>query len=331
MMTRSTMTYRLTALAVLALIGTPMAANAQAGGADTGFVRHDITVETVDPAAHQAPNTFTHQPDRHLVLAPTTARKRLFLYIEGTTIATSMGQDILRTAVRRGYHVISLAYHNGETVAALCRNAPDADCTGKVREEILTGEDVSPLVSIAKPDAVEPRLYRLLAYLKNAFPDEGWGDFLGQDGVDWSLVSVAGHSQGAGHVALLAKRHALLRAVMISGVADVTGAGRTAPWLFRPSATPLERQYGFSHVADPVVPLAVAKASWKAIGLDTFGPPQSIDAAQAPYGGSHELTTAHFSGANVNPHLAMGLDRFLPRDEHGEPLYTPVWQVMALP
>lgn len=305
-----------------------------AAAADAGLVRHDVPVEVADPAATQAPNALTRVPDKHLVLLPAdrgARKKRLFLFVGGTRTATSMTQDIVRVAARRGYHAISVAYPNAEAVAALCTGSADDECTAKVREEILTGEDLTPLVTVTAANAIEPRLYKLLVHLNAAHPEEGWGAFLSQGGVDWSLVSAAGHSQGAGHVALLAKRHALLRAVMISGVADVTAAGRTAPWLSRPNVTPVERQYGFSHIADPVVPLAVAKASWDAIGLGRFGAVQGTDLKRAPYGGSHELTTARLPGAGVNAHISMAFDKVLPRRPDGTPFYTPVWEFVALP
>lgn len=321
------------AIAFCLVLAVPSLAAGEADG-DAGLVRHDVPVSAADPAATQAPNPVTRLQDRHLVLLPSagTARKaKLFLFVDGTRTATSMTQDIVRTAARRGYHAISIAYPNSEAVAALCKGSADDDCTGKVREEILTGEDLTPLLTVSRPDAIEPRLYRLLKYLASTYPDEGWSAFLSHDAIEWSRVSAVGHSQGAGHVALLAKRHALLRAVMISGVADVTRAGLTSPWLSRPNATPVERQYGFSHVSDPVVPLPVAKASWEAIGLARFGPVHATDLTRAPYGGSHQLTTARPLVALANAHLAMAFDKFLPRRADGTPFYKPVWEFMALP
>lgn len=322
----------LTLASSLALAAPSMTASG--ADADAGLVRHDVSVTAADPAATQAPNALTQAPDRHIALLPAAnavRKARLFLFVAGTRTATSMVQDIVRTAARRGYHAISIAYPNAEAVAALCKASADDDCTGKVREEILTGEDLSPLVTVSRADAVEPRLYRLLVYLDAKYPGEGWQAFLSHGAVDWSRISAAGHSQGAGHVALLAKRHALLRSMMISGVADVTSSGRTAPWLSRPNATPVERQYGFSHISDPVVPLAVARASWEAIGLARFGPVQGTDLKRAPYGGSHQLTTRRPLTAGVNAHLAMAFDKLLPRRPDGTPVYTPVWEFVALP
>lgn len=297
-------------------------------------IRHDITVGTVDADAVQEPNQHTGVPNLHVALVPSdpAARvKRLFLFVNGTNQSETSSQEILNIGPRRGYHTISIAYPNYDAVAVTCAGSLDNDCTGKVREEVLTGEDLSPLVAIRTADALEPRLLKLLQHLKTAYPNEGWGAFLQQGQVNWDLISLAGHSQGAGHVALMAKRHRFARVAIISGVADVTATGQPAAWLYRPNATPLDRIWGFTHVADYVVPLVLADASWKAIGIDRFGPAQSTDGQQPPYLGSHLLTTALLPASGVNPHLAMIDDDKLPRDPDGTPAYAPVWGFMLFP
>lgn len=141
-----------------------------------------------------------------------------------------------------------------------------------------------------------------------------------------------GHSQGAGHAAYLAKRHAMFRSVMISGVADITATGQPSPWLFRPNQTPVARQYGFSHVADYVVPIAIADASWNAIGLAPLGPLQMTDGrAGTGYDGSHKLTTALLPRSGANPHVSMLEDSSMPQEADGSPAFKPVWDYMAFP
>lgn len=242
-----------------------------------------------------------------------------------------MTEEIVRAGARRGYHSIALAYPNYDAVGVLCLASLDSECSAKVREEILTGVDLTPLVTIATADAFETRLQRLLSYLAVNHPDEGWQNFISDGVVDWSKISAVGHSQGAGHVAYLAKRHAMLRAVMISGVADITAAAQPAPWLYRTNATPVDRQYGFSHLLDLVVPFVVANRSWAAIGLDTFGPVRSVDNLSSPYGGSHRLTTAKAPASGLNPHVSIMADASMPRNADGSPAYEPVWTYMAFP
>jgi hypothetical protein len=297
-----------------------------------GIIRHDVDVTTVDPTAVQAPNGHTGVPNKNFVLAPQDSSHRahkLFLYIVGSGISETTAQEIMYEGARRGYHAIAIAYRNYEAVVPLCARSVDPDCTGKVREEILTGQDLSPLVTVEPKDALEPRLQKLLAYLRATYPTEGWGDFLLGNEINWSMISAAGPSQGAGHVALLAKRHAMYRAVMISGVADVTFTRKPAPWLSRPNATPVDRQYGFGNVADMTVPLDVAAASWKAIGLK--GPLTSVDGKAPDFGGSHMLATATPPASGRNVHVGMVDDDTLARHRDGTPVHEAVWDFLIFP
>ncbi|HEX3886573.1 MAG TPA: hypothetical protein VHW05_03665 [Phenylobacterium sp.] len=314
------------------MAAAPTSASANLLTKTDGIVRHDIDVTTVDPAAVQAANRHTGQPNKHFVLAaqnPSARKKKLFLYIVGSGVSETTAQEILYEGARRGYNAIAIAYRNYEAVVPLCARSSDDDCTGKVREEILTGVDMTPLVTIGPKDALEPRLQKLLVYLRATYPSEGWGEFLKDGDTDWSKVTVAGHSQGAGHVALLAKRHRMDRAVMISGVADRAPSGKPAPWLSRPNATPVERQFGFINVSDPVVTLPVALASWKAIGLK--GPPTSVDGQKPDFGGSHMLTTAVRPVTGANFHTVMVDDNILPRKPDGTPAHQQVWDFLIFP
>ncbi|HZZ67426.1 MAG TPA: hypothetical protein VFE18_04570 [Phenylobacterium sp.] len=320
------------ALAIAVVAISPGAVSAKMLTKTDGIVRHDIEVTTVDPTAVQAPNRHTGQPNKHFVLAPqnpSTRKKKLFLYIVGSGVSETTAQEVLYAGARRGYNAIAIAYRNYEAVAPLCARSSDDDCTEKVREEILTGVDLTPLVTITPKDALEPRLEKLLVYLRTTYPSEGWGEFLNGDQINWSLISAAGHSQGAGHVALLAKRHAMDRAVIISGVADVTRAGKPAPWLFRPNKTPVDRQYGFGDVADTIVPLPVAVRSWEAIGLK--GPLTPVDGRSPDFGGSHMLSTAVKPTTGANFHTVMVDDNILPRGPDGSPVHEPVWDFLMFP
>lgn len=325
--------FALTAAVTAALTGAAASpASAALLTRTDGVVRHDIAVTTVDPAAVQAPNRRTGQPNKNFVLAPQNPaerKRKLFLYIVGSGVSETTAQEILYEGARRGYNAIAIAYRNYEAVVPLCAKSADDDCTGKVREEILTGVDLTPLVTIGPQDALEPRLQKLLAYLRANYPSEGWGDFLKDGETNWATVTVAGHSQGAGHVALLAKRHRMERAVMISGVADLAPSGRPAPWLSRPNATPVERIYGFTNVADTVVTFPIAEASWKAMGLK--GPMTSVDGQTPNDRGSHMFSTATRPTSGANFHTVMVDDDILPRGPDGTPVYKPAWDALIFP
>jgi hypothetical protein len=309
-------------------------ATTQAAAIAGDVIRHDIAATTVDSTATQKNNSQTGVPNKNLTLVPTSpsARKgKLALFIMGTNSTETKEQEIVYAGARRGYHAIALAYPNYDAVAVLCAGSTDTACTGNVRKEMLTGANVSTKVTVAVQDSVETRLQKLLTYLNTTYPSEGWGVYLSGTSINWSMISAVGHSQGAGHVAYLAKLHSLYRATMISGVADKTAAGAVAPWLSSTNVTPVANQYGFSHTGDATVTIATAEASWNAIGLNSLGALTSTDGASAPYGNTHKLKTSLAAVGGANIHLSMADDDKMPRTSSGTPAQEPVWDYAAFP
>lgn len=289
----------------------------------------------------QTSSAITTNLAAHFVINPDPqvgAKGRLFVMLSGTGGTPGGSRDIVRTGAGRGYHALGLSYPNDETVASLCSRSADPDCTGKVRREIITGEDTSPEVTVNAANSIVTRLTALLQFLDRSFPAEGWGQFLASGEPVWSRITVAGHSQGGGHAAYLAKLVALDRAVMFASPADTGVApGTAAQWLSLPNITPAAQQYGFIHVDDAVVLLGTAARGWEAIGLGAFGPLTSVDGASAPFGNSRQLTTA--ATPNADPtgpsgsrtHGAPVVDAVTPRDAQGRPIFVPVWIALAFP
>ncbi len=276
----------------------------------------------------------------HTAINPdaSAARGRLFVMLPGTTLNPRAYRLIVRRGAQRGFHTIGLTYPNDEAVAELCVANGDAACAGAVRREIITGTDSSPLVSVNAANSITGRLASLLSYLSTTFPNEGWGQFLSGGRPNWALITVGGHSQGAGHAGFLAKLEVLDRAVMFSGPAErLTPSGQPATWLSDPNVTPVSRQYGFSHTADGLVPLALLTTNWARIGLDASGPQVSVDGNAAPYGGSHQLLTSAAPNPNPgvpvgdSPHGAPVIDVVTPLDAQGLPIYRTVWDYLAFP
>jgi hypothetical protein len=291
------------------------------------------TVNAALPAGDAA--NFVINPD-----PAATNRGRLFVMLPGTGAIPRNYRTVVRTGAARGYHGIGLTYVNATAVGELCSsNSSDLDCAGKVRREVITGEDLSTLIAVDVDNSIAARLAALLANLDRTYPTEGWGQFLRSGAVDWSLVTVAGHSQGAGHAAYMAKLYSLDRSVMFSGPADVPAAGQTASrWFSLPNITPVSRQYGFTHIEDELVPYARVRSNWVATGLDaSAGAPFAVDGASAPYGNSHQLTTAAPAsplGVALNPfpkHSSPVADGVTPSDAQGQPIYAPVWIYLAFP
>lgn len=277
----------------------------------------------------------------HFAINPSpqvAAKGRLFVMLPGTGGIPAVYRDIVRTGAARGYHALGLTYPNDEAVERLCGSFADPDCAGKVRREIITGEDLSTLVAVNAANAITTRLTVLLQFLDRSFPAEGWGQFLSGGQPDWSRITIAGHSQGGGHAGYFAKLVALDRAVMFAAPGDTGVApGTAAQWISLPNVTAASRQYGFIHVSDPLVPLATASRAWDVIGLGAFGPLTSVDGSAAPFGNARQLTTAlppnpNPTGPSASPaHGAPVVDGVTPRDAQGRPLYAPVWIYLAFP
>lgn len=263
---------------------------------------------------------------------------RLFVMLPGTGAVPRFYRQIVRTGAAEGYHAVGLTYPNETAVGDLCSPSPDPDCAGKTRREIITGADLSPVAAVDTANSITGRLLALLTYLDTTYPTEGWGQYVIGGQPNWGRITVAGHSQGAGHAGYFAKLHSMDRVVMFSGPSDV-GLTVTTPatWPSLPNITPPARQFGFTHTADELVPLALIANNWSLSGLSAFGPLTSVDSAQPPYGSSHQLITS--AAPNPNPpvpnaapaHASPVVDALSPVDAQGNFVYRPVWVYLAFP
>ncbi len=272
--------------------------------------------------------------DAHFAVnpAPTVAAKqRLFVFMPGAFGKPANVRAIVREAAASGLHAIGLNYPNNATVASLCSGSSDADCFGNTRQEILTGSDSSAVVAITRANSIENRVVKLLQTLHGQAPAEGWNAYLTAAGQpDWSRIRIAGHSQGGGHAAFIAKRYAVDRAIYFSAPADATPDG-LAPWLSAAGMTPGARQAGFTHLRDELAALSVVSATWQALGLG--GALTSVDGANAAFAGAHQLTTnaepAPGATAAAPLHSSTVVDGVTPRAADGMPLFAPVWRSLA--
>lgn len=262
------------------------------------------------------------------------ARASLLVFLAGTGAEPAQYAELLRTGAARGYHVIGLSYTNAQSVEGLCQESGAEDCHAQVRSEILTGQDATPLVRITPANSIVNRLHKLLQWLHAQFPDEGWDRFVGDAAPDWSRITVAGHSQGGGHAAFIAKRVQVARAVYFGAPPD-WNINRDAPalWLGTPGATPASRQYGFVHLRDNVVPPSRADAAWQRLGM--AGTLRLIDGASPPYEGTQRLATdLAFNPASraTNPyHHSPVTDESTPLDAQGVPRYRALWEWLCFP
>lgn len=289
-----------------------------------------VDVAATDPAVSDAFGT-AHYAYINRAIAP---RNRLFVFFGATDSPPQRYVLIGTAAANAGMHSIGLAYPNGPdpvNVATMCGGSPDPDCTGKIHAEVLTGVDTSPLVSIDAANSVQNRLTKLLLYLQQQNPGDGWDQFLANGDLRWDLIRVSGLSQGGGMAGYIAKQKLVDRACFFSSPADWnTAAAQPAAWVLAAGATPSARIYGFDSQLDPIVVYPRILKTWTALGLDAFGAPVDVDGA-ATYGGAHELstslatvTTAHTSTA-ADPATPLDANNKSPAYPNGMPVYLPVW------
>lgn len=307
-------------------------------------VERQVNATTTDnaiapvPAAGEAP---------HLVINPApavTARGRLLVFLPGTQGRPSQYSYILRAGAARGLHAVGVNYVNQVAMGTLCQLSPVLDCYWTARTEVVfgNGTPVAGQSVVTRANGIVHRLTRLLAWLHATYPTEGWGQYLQADNtVDWGKVILAGHSQGGGHVGVLAKSVALARAVYFSSPEDWNDLlDRPATWMaLRPNVTPASAQYGFGADADPLVPNAHAFANWDNLGLTRpAAGPALVDGSSAPFGNARQLRTAlSFNPAStalttgLKQHGITVVDTSTPLDASGKPLFDSngVWAYLC--
>jgi len=205
------------------------------------LVTTSATAQTFTPSlAEPAITTFNnaHYAYRN---AATKARGRLFLFLPGTGAFPFQYRQVLRCAADHGFHALGLMYVNSPSVGELTSTEP-SDAAGKVRLEIIDGNDRTTLVSVNRANSIENRLITALQYLQIQTPNENWAQFLDISNViRWDSIIVSGHSQGGGHAAMISKEDACNRALIFNASDWSNTAGRPADWMFGSSSTPVER------------------------------------------------------------------------------------------
>jgi hypothetical protein len=259
----------------------------------------------------------------------------LFVHFPGSFDIPTNSELILQHAARRGFPAIGLRYPNSWTVNGLCRTSSDAGCFEDVRMEILDGVDRTDRVTISEANSITNRLVKLLQYLDAEFPDDEWGRFLsGAGDVVWSKITVGGHSQGAGHAAMVGHVHRVNRVGMFAGVTDYSSYfGAPPAWLSDPGATPMDVHYGFGHSDDSLVPEDVLLEIWTAQGLADFGDPVVVDDSAPPYAYSHMFFTnaEPADSGSYQFHNSVVMDQYTPKNDDGTARFSEIWEFMCFP
>ena len=296
-------------------------ADAVAGTGSPAVVTRSIPASATDPA-------ISDIIGRHLVSVGPVADHigRLLLFFPGTGGRPDQYSLFITRAAELGYHAVGLAYDNRDAINfQVCPGKPQ-ECFEKARLEVLTGTEsgYSP-PNVDRANAAFTRLVRLLQYLDQNFPQEGWGAYLREEEPRWEFVVVAGHSQGGGHAAMTARLYEVDRVLLFD-------ATEPAAWTRASFATPGERLFGFAHELEPL--FAPIIRSWENLAIP--GALTSVDGVAPPFGGSHRLSTRSMS-CRGDPkstgyyHNCPIVDEYTPVEADGKPAFQPVWDYLLTP
>ncbi len=188
------------------------------------------------------------------------------------TVSNQKGSAFLKHTTSLGFHFIGLLYNAHEkSVAGFCKDIEetDPDCFEKIRLVRLFGGSYKGSHR-EKADGGLERLNRALPQLASAQKDEGWSEFLDNQGkLIASKVIVAGESQGSGMALMVSQYYAVDRVLQFAGVDDAylkSGVPTAAPWVARQGwKTPATSIYGLGNTYG--VACRAWHVDWPAAGI----------------------------------------------------------------
>ena len=255
---------------------------------------------------------------------------KLLVHIVGTNDSPQNTQYFPSIAADNGYHVIVLSYPNTVSIPSSCRLDSDPLCFDNMRKEIVYGGNWSPHVNVNSANSIVNRLQKLVLYLNINWPNQNWGQFLtvGND-INWLLLTVSGHSQGAGHAAYLGVEQDLNRVIMFGGPNDYSEYFNDTPnWLDIPRATADSSYFGFINKYDGVIDYQEQLEHWNELNLSLFGDTVEVSSSYCPFEWSHQLYASEdFGNGGVN-HGSMIRNLDTPLDPMQVPIYAPIWRYL---
>jgi len=258
------------------------------------------------------------------------SKNTLVVHLVGSFDNPSSTLKFPSLAANNGFHVASLKYPNGTTAQTACGNSSDPDCYLKFRREILEGLDLSTETDVPVAESVYNRLEKLLTFLANEYPADGWGQYLNGTEIAWSDVIVSGHSQGGGHAAVIAMTKPVKRVLMFASSNDYSELfSAAAPWTDAPHITEDSAYFGFNNINDGVVDFSDQFEVWDNLGMTPFGDSIKVDNTTVPYNFSHQLYTDYDTTGIGGNHSVMILDSKTPVNAQGEPIFAPVWEYIG--
>ncbi len=303
------------ALVVLA-VSIPVPGAAQGYGAQVLAPDPSRVIYAVRP--NDADAEVKRYLDRNVIIfkQSTPATAPLLVFMPGTGGNPEHLLRFLDAASNAGYRAIGLMYDDVPAVNVVCPRNPDPECNAHFRQKRIFGDDVTSVIDDTRAESIVNRLTKLLDYLSEHDPSQGWNTYLLPDGSpNWARIAVGGHSQGAGMAAFIAKKELVYRVVLFSSPWDFQGREQLSAWLSEPSATPMDRWYAAYHTHEPMAPLI--QRAYAALGI----PKSQIRAFDLEPNLNY---SASVPGLQIY-HVSTVGDFTTPLDSHGNPAYLSDW------
>ena len=278
--------------------------------ADPNQVVYEVAPNEADPQLKRY-----LKPNYALFNRDVAVSANLLVFFPGTGGEPKQSWPFLEAGAKAGYRVIGLMYDNGVSVPTTCGPQADPACSDRFREKRIFGDSVSNDIDDLPEESVVNRLTKLLVYLNEKHPGEGWGQYLANGQPNWARIAVSGHSQGGGVAAYIAKKKSVYRVINLSGAWDRVEATKVwAPWVTSSSATPMDRWYAAYHTKESRAD--AMKAAYAVLQI----PPDHV-----------RVLTLEPNPANKMParadayHVSMSATDVTPRDANGQPAYAADW------
>jgi len=253
----------------------------------------------------------------------------LLVHLVGTIGKPFQTQYFPSLAANNGFHVLSLKYHNDTSAQTACSSSGDIDCHYKFRREVIEGGDISPEITVDSVNSINNRLLRLIQYMDNNYPSQGWGQFATGNVINWDQLMVSGHSQGGGHAAVMGITRPFQRVLMFASPNDYSIAfSQTAPWTSLPHAAADSAYYSFNNINDLVAQYNWQYTSALNLGEGAFGDTVNVENTNCPYQYTHNLYTSRDTTGLLADHGMVVNDAHVPLDGNGTPVFEDVWRYM---
>jgi len=207
-------------------------------------------------------------------------RNKLVLFIPGTNLTPQQSTGFLNHAANAGFHVIGVSYKNSKSVGQLCKKEGDA-CFGQVRREIVFGTDSSPRVKVSVEASILGLLKAEVIRQSDSAPDaDGWKQYRSGSSLILNNIIAMGHSQGAGHAAIIGMDRTVSRVGLFAGPNDVVrNTGEVPSWTNGSQVTSPTLWRALTHRDDDS--RVDQEEAWDNLGVGSSSPDRRIANASA--------------------------------------------------